>query len=91
MKNIKYIIISLGLLLITTQSYGQRIWGNPVGQYAYNPAGAAMNDLGELVSCFYTTYESAINSPQGLMLMGSARFPTDNMGAGFRSYIYVPS
>jgi type IX secretion system PorP/SprF family membrane protein len=84
MKNLKYIIISTCLLLVSTHSYSQRIWGNPVGQYAYNPAGAAMNDLGELVSCFYTTYESAINSPQGLMLLGSATFPTDNMGAGFR-------
>ncbi len=84
MKKTKYILLSVSLLLISTQSYSQRIWGNPVGQYAYNPAGAAMNDLGELVSCFYTTYESAINSPKGLMLMGSSTFPTDNIGAGFR-------
>lgn len=83
MKKI-YLILSLGLLLISTESFSQRIWGNPVGQYAYNPAGAAMNDLGELVACFYSTYESAINSPSGLMLMGSATFPTDNIGAGFR-------
>ncbi len=84
MKKSIYLILSLGLLLSSTQSYGQRIWGNPVGQYAYNPAGAAMNDLGELVSCYYSTYESAINSPQGFLLMGSSTFPMDNIGAGFR-------
>lgn len=83
MKKI-YILISLSLLLVSSQSFGQRIWGNPVGQYAYNPAGAAMNDLGELVSCYYSTYESAINHPQGFLLMGSSSFPSDKVGAGFR-------
>jgi len=83
MKKI-YIFISLGLLLISTQSFSQRIWGNPVGQYAYNPAGAGMNELGELEGVYYTTYQSAINSPKGFMLMGSSTFPSDKVGAGFK-------
>jgi type IX secretion system PorP/SprF family membrane protein len=62
----------------------QRIWGNPMGQYVYNPAGAAMNDLGEVAASYYNTYASATNSPQGFLLMGSGSFPSDKVGAGFR-------
>lgn len=83
MKRI-YIITGILLLISSLNGYSQRIWGNPVGQYAYNPAGAAMNDLGEIVTCYYNTYASANNSPHGILLMGSSSFPTDNVGAGFR-------
>ena len=83
MKKI-YIISGLLLLLSTINGYGQRIWGNPIGQYAYNPAGAAMNDIGEVVASYYNTYASANNSPQGFLLMGSTSFPNDKVGAGFR-------
>ncbi len=64
--------------------HAQRIWSNPVGAYAYNPAGANVNDMGEILATYYTTYASANNSPRGMMLMGSTSFPWDNIGAGFR-------
>lgn len=83
MKKI-YIISGLLLLLYTVNGYSQRIWSNPIGQYAYNPAGAAMNDIGEVVASYYNTYASANNSPQGFLLMGSTSFPSDKIGAGFR-------
>jgi type IX secretion system PorP/SprF family membrane protein len=83
MKKI-YIISGLLLLLSTVNGYSQRIWGNPVGQYTYNPAGASMNDLGEIVTSYYNTYASANNSPRGILLMGSTSFPSDKIGAGFR-------
>ena len=83
MKKI-YIASAILLLLSFTNGYSQRIWGNPVGQYAYNPAGAAMEDLGEIMACYYNTYASANNSPRGYMIMGSSAFPTNNMGAGFK-------
>ncbi len=83
MKRI-YIISAILLLLSSTNGYSQRIWGNPIGQYAYNPAGAAMSDLSEIVAAYYHTYASANNSPRGYMLMGSATFPNQNMGAGFK-------
>lgn len=83
MKKI-YLILGLSFSLSTLNGYSQRIWGNPVGEYAYNPAGAAMNDLGEITSAYYTDYMSATNSPKGILLMGSSPFANDNMGAGFR-------
>lgn len=83
MKRI-YFIAGIMMLLFTSNGFAQRIWGNPVGQYAYNPAGASMNDLGEIIASYYTTYASANNSPRGLLLMGSSSFPNDRVGAGFR-------
>lgn len=83
MKKI-YIITGILLLITATNGFAQRIWGNPVGQYAYNPAGAAMNDLGEIIGSYYTTYQSANNNPRGFLLMGSSSFPNDRVGAGFR-------
>lgn len=79
-----YLSLAFLIALSTLSVLGQRTWGNPVGQYPYNPSGAAMNDLGELVSVYYRNFISATNSPTGILLMGSSPFANDNMGAGFR-------
>jgi len=83
MKNI-YIIASFLLVLVSTQGYGQRIWGNPIGQYAFNPAGGAMNDVTEITSCYYNSFAAANNNPVGYLLMGTATFPNDRVAAGFK-------
>ncbi len=63
---------------------GQRIWTVPVGPYVYNPGGANINDMGEIVASYYSTYLNANNHPQGALVMGSTSLPFDNMGAGAR-------
>jgi type IX secretion system PorP/SprF family membrane protein len=84
----KYITFSIIVFCFGTMpTFAQRIWSNPVGQYAYNPSGACYNDLGELLVSYYNTYASANNSPQGALLMGSTSLPTDNMGVGFK-FVY---
>ncbi|MBE6311567.1 MAG: type IX secretion system membrane protein PorP/SprF [Bacteroidales bacterium] len=69
---------SLGLL------NAQKIWGNPMGQYVYNPAGASTNDIGEISVNYYRNYMSATNSPKVISLMGASPFANNTMGAGFR-------
>lgn len=83
MKKI-YLIAVLFFFLLSANGYSQRIWGNPIGQYAYNPAGGAMSDVSELTTCYYNTYTSAYNNPMGILLQGSASFPNDKIAAGFR-------
>ena len=77
-------MLELFFLISASSIYGQRIWGNPIGQYSYNPAGAAMNDLGEITTSYYRNYISAINSPRGFLLTASSPFTNNNVGAGFR-------
>lgn len=77
-------ILATLFFAIALSSSAQRIWGNPVGPYPYSPAGANVNDLGEIVATYYRNYASANNAPQGALLMGSTSLPYDNMGAGFR-------
>lgn len=79
-----YIIFSILLVLISSQGFGQRIWGNPLGQYTYNPAGGAMSDMSEITSSYYNSYGSANNNPVGYLLMGTATFPNDRTAAGFK-------
>lgn len=83
MKKI-YIIICLALLVLAGKGYGQKIWSNPMGQYTYNAAGAAMNDLSDITTSYYNTYGSANNNPVGFLVMGSASFPNDKIAAGFK-------
>lgn len=83
MKKI-YLIAGLVFILFNASVYGQRIWNSPLGQYAFNPAGGGMNDIGEISSCYYNTYGSSNNNPVGFLLMGTAPFPGDNYAAGFR-------
>lgn len=79
-----YIIVGLVFIFFNANVYSQRIWSSPLGQYAFNPAGGGMNDIGEISSCYYNTYGSANNNPLGFLLMGTAPFPGDNYAAGFR-------
>jgi len=83
MKKI-YIILSSLLVLISSQGFGQRIWGNPLGQYTYNPAGGAMSDMSEITSSYYNSYGSANNNPVGYLLMGTSTFANDRAAAGFK-------
>ncbi|MFH1004119.1 MAG: PorP/SprF family type IX secretion system membrane protein [Bacteroidota bacterium] len=83
MKKI-YVIVGLVFILFNSNVYSQRIWSSPLGQYAFNPAGGGMNDIGEISSCYYNTYGSANNNPFGFLFMGTAPFPSDNIAAGFR-------
>lgn len=78
------IIIILVLTIFGSNSFSQKIWNSSLGQYAYNPAGGGMNDVGEITSSYYNTYGSANNNPFGFMLMGTAPFPSENFAAGFR-------
>ena len=80
----RFIISSFILLLISSQGFGQRIWGNPLGQYTYNPAGGAMNDLTEITSSYYNSFAAANYNPMGFLLMGTATFPNDKIAAGFK-------
>lgn len=83
----KLSIISALLILLQVSvntSAQHRMWGNPIGPYAYNPAGANVNDMGEILATYYMTYVDAKNAPQGALLLGSTSLPFDNMGAGFR-------
>ena len=83
MKNKKIIIT--GIFFITVSFvYGQKIWNSALGQYAFNPAGGGMNEVGELSSAYYNTFGIAGNNPVGFLVMGTAPFPNDNMAAGFR-------
>jgi type IX secretion system PorP/SprF family membrane protein len=83
MKKI-YIITCLFFVLFSTNSFSQRIWNSTLGQYAFNPAGVGMNDIGEVSTAYYNTYGAANNNPFGFLLMGTAPFPNDNVAAGFR-------
>lgn len=83
MSKISIVLVLLSLFLINTGK-SQRIWNSPSGQYAFNPAGAAMSDLADISTCYYNNYGSANNNPEGFLLMGSAPLPVDNTGAGFR-------
>jgi type IX secretion system PorP/SprF family membrane protein len=80
----KFLLAGVLILFLFNHVHSQRIWGSPAGQYAFNPAGAAMNDLGEISSCYHNNYGSAYNNPVGFLLMGSAPLPVDNSGIGFR-------
>lgn len=85
MKKDLLIILSVVTFMCCGNVYSQhRIWGNPIGPYAYNPAGANVNDMGEIIASYYMTYVDANESPQGALLLGSTSLPFDNMGAGFR-------
>jgi len=79
-----YITLALVLIFFNSNVYSQRIWSNPLGQYAYNPAGGGMNDIGEISSSYYNTYGSANNNPYGFLLMGTSPFPGDKTAMGFR-------
>jgi type IX secretion system PorP/SprF family membrane protein len=83
MKNI-YIIACLIFVLVSNRGYSQRIWGSPLGQYAYNAGGGAMNNLSEISSSYYNSFASANNNPMGYLLMGQATFPNDRIAAGFK-------
>ncbi len=79
-------VLIFGLLLASSlcSLSAQKIWGNQMGQYVYNPAGASTNDIGEITANYYRNYMSAINSPRVFMLMGASPFANNTMGAGFR-------
>src|ERR1035437_7703845 len=79
-----YILASLLFILATHQGYGQKIWGSPLGQYAYNAGGGAMYNLSEISSSYYNSFTSANNNPVGYLLMGQATFPNDRIAAGFK-------
>lgn len=84
-RSISLIVLCIATFALNNSTaFAQRIWGNPVGQYAYNPSGANVNDMGEILVSYYKNYVSAINAPQGALLMGSTSLPFDNMGAGMR-------
>lgn len=84
MRKTLYISVISLLFIFSINANSQRIWSNPLSMYAYNPSAGAMNDLGELVACYYNSYASAHNSPHGILLMGSSSFPSDRLGAGFK-------
>ena len=77
-------LLILPLAIIGSVQAQHRMWGNPIGPYAYNPAGANVNDMGEIIASYYMTYVDAKQAPQGALLLGSTSLPFDNMGAGFR-------
>jgi type IX secretion system PorP/SprF family membrane protein len=83
MKKI-FLIVCVTFICFNQQSSAQRIWGSSLGQYAFNPAGGGMNDVGEISTCYYNSFASCNNNPTGILLMGTAPFPSDNIAAGFR-------
>ena len=83
MKKI-YIILGLLFLLFYSTTYSQKIWNSTLDQYAFNPAGAGMNDIASISTSYYNTFGSANNSPFGFLVMGTAPFTNDKIAAGFK-------
>ena len=57
-------LLILPLAIIGSVQAQHRMWGNPIGPYAYNPAGANVNDMGEIIASYYMTYVDAKQAPQ---------------------------
>lgn len=80
----RFLLTIILAAVIFLPGFGQATWGNPLGQYTYNPAGGAMSDVGELISGYYSLHGSANNSPLGYLLMGTTTFPNNKIAAGFK-------